>query len=209
MDKPFGKTPGPFSALKPLILASASPRRKAILERLGLEFDLRPFDVDETIHPGDTPETAAERLARRKAAAAAEVVTKGTIIGCDTLVAVKDTILGKPEDEGDAKRMLTFLSGKTQRVISGLALIHRSTGIELSGYASTTLYTRAMSSADIEAYVATGECFGKAGAYAIQETGDRFIERLEGSYDNVVGFPTELFLDSMAELERKIAHDRL
>lgn len=185
--------------LSPLILASASPRRKDLLERLGFEFDLRPSRVDELLD-ADTPERNAQRLAGLKARAVVEGLKSGVVIGCDTVVAVESEILGKPADEADARRILSYLSGKVQRVISGLCLIDVRSGIELCGHEVTWVHTRPMSPREIDEYIATGECFGKAGAYAIQETGDRFIDRLEGSFDNVVGFPTELFIRYWNEL---------
>ena len=193
--------------LMPLILASASPRRRRILERLGLRFEVRPVDLDEAAAlAGDrpAPADAAERLAVLKARAAARSGGPGTYIGSDTVVAVGDRMLGKPSSPEEARRILGFLSGKVQEVISGLCLIHRPSGIELRGREVTRIHTRPMSRSEIEEYVATGECFGKAGAYAIQETGDRFVARLEGSFDNVVGFPTELFLDRLSELDARV-----
>ena len=179
--------------LEPLILASASPRRREILERMKCSFKVMPSSMEETVFAGLSPEDNAEELSKGKARAVAARLDRGTVVGCDTLVAVDKKILGKPASPEEAKRILTFLSGKMQKVISGLCLIHVKTGIELTGHEVTKVYTRPMSRRDVEDYVATGEGIDKAGAYAIQETGDRFIERLEGSFDNVVGFPTELF----------------
>jgi septum formation protein len=187
-------------SLCPLILASASPRRRKILKRLGLEFKVQPSDLEEDFQQDQSPEENAERLARNKALRVSDRVDKGTVIGCDTLVAVGKILIGKPASAKEAKEVLAFLSGKTQRVISGLCLIHVTTGKTWLGHDTTWVYTRPMSGQEIDAYVGTGECFGKAGAYAIQETGDRFIQRLEGSFDNVVGFPTELFEQSVRDL---------
>jgi septum formation protein len=182
------------STLEPLILASSSPRRKDILDKLGVDFEIRPARIEETLSPGEGPEANAARLARIKALSVARALEHGTVIGCDTVVAVGDHVMGKPSSKEEARRILSSLSGRKQRVISGLCLVHVPRGVEITGYDVTHVYTKPMSDEDIEAYIATGECFGKAGAYAIQETGDRFIERLEGSFDNVVGFPSELFL---------------
>jgi septum formation protein len=188
-----GKDTNIAGALEPLILASSSPRRKEILDRMGLRFEIRPARVDETLRSGEKPEASAARLARLKARTVAGLIEAGTVIGCDTVVAVGDRIMGKPASREDARRILSALSGRTQRVITGLCLVHGPRGLEISGYDVTRIYTKPMSDEDIEAYIETGECFGKAGAYAIQETGDRFVDRLEGSFDNVVGFPSELF----------------
>lgn len=189
--------------LAPLILASASPRRKTILERMGFDFDVVPAEVEETLDASRTPEENAERLARSKAGAVAGRLGRGTVIGCDTIVAVENRIMGKPGSEEEAREILSFLSGKKQRVISGLCLIHPGLGAELVGHDVTLVHTRPMSMQEIDEYIATGECFGKAGAYAIQETGDRFIDGLEGSFDNVVGFPSELFHEFIEQLSRR------
>jgi len=193
------------ASLVPLVLASASPRRRDILERLGLTFRVRPASNDEPEAAAlGEPCAAARELACWKARNVAESIDAGTIIGSDTIVAVGKTILGKPASADDARQILAFLSGKVQDVISGLCLVHKPTGIELSGFDRTRIYTKPMTGGEIDAYVATGECFGKAGAYAIQETGDRFVEQIEGSFDNVVGFPTELFVSTVEELARKV-----
>ncbi len=189
----------------PIILASASPRRRDILGALGIDFEIRPATIDEPDPAGlGEPSTAARKLACWKARHVARSLAAGTVIGSDTIVAVGETILGKPESADDARRILSFLSGKVQDVISGLCIVHKPSGIELSGSDTTRIYTKQMTLDEIDAYVATGECFGKAGAYAIQETGDRFVDRIEGSFDNVVGFPTELFLQTIEELGRKV-----
>lgn len=189
----------------PIILASASPRRRNILSALGVDFEIRPAPVDEPDPSGlGDPRAAARELACWKARRVARSLTVGTVIGSDTIVAVGETILGKPASADDARRILSFLSGKVQDVISGLCVVHKPSGIELSGFDRTRIYTKPMTLDEIDAYVATGECFGKAGAYAIQETGDRFVERVEGSFDNVVGFPTELFVQTFEELGRKV-----
>jgi len=194
--------------LEPLILASASPRRRDILRRLGLSFEIRPSQVDEQEIPSEEPAALAERLSVSKARQVAQGVSRGTVIGSDTVVAVGRCSLGKPESARDACRILAYLSGKEQQVISGLCLIHRPTEIMLTGHDVTRVFTRPMSTRQIEDYVATGECFGKAGAYAIQETGDRFVDRIEGSFDNVVGFPTELFVTLILELMGAVGGER-
>jgi len=191
-------------ALHPLILASASPRRKKILDRLGYDFRIIPSTVEESFLSGQAPEKNAERLAREKAMDVAKRLDQGTVIGCDTVVAVEKKVLGKPASAEDARMILSCLSGKTQRVISGLYLFHVRSGIEKCGHEETSVFTRPMSRHDIDEYIATGECYGKAGAYAIQETGDRFIDKVEGSMDNVVGFPSVLFENLLNELARSV-----
>ncbi len=201
------------NSLRPLILASASPRRRDILRRLGLEFGIIPSSVDEDLvmHRGEGdlpgPAQAAERLSILKARHVAAGCSRGTVIGSDTVVAVGETMLGKPTSAEDAHRILSFLSGKTQEVISGLCLIHKPSGKEFSGFDVTRVFTKPMSDHEIEEYIATEECFGKAGAYAIQETGDRFVDRIEGSFDNVVGFPTELFMKMIKDLNKWVKEE--
>ncbi len=194
-------------SLEPIVLASASPQRRRILERLGLDFEICPSHIDESGSgelDGLEPVHLAERLAISKARSVAKLRKEGTVIGADTVVTVGNIVLGKPRSREDAHRILTSLSGKVQEVVTGLCLFHVKPDIMLSGAEKTRVITKPMSKKDIDDYIATGECFGKAGAYAIQETGDRFVERLEGSFDNVVGFPTELFIRFFEELAGRI-----
>jgi septum formation protein len=203
-------------SLQPVVLASASPRRRDILTRLGIPFETRVSGVDEpeisrlSRGDGDPPGPAdlARECAVLKARSVGRELAAGTVIGSDTVVAVGALPLGKPESADDARRILSLLSGKVQDVISGICLIHVPTGIELSGYDVTRVFTKQMSDRDIDEYIATGECFGKAGAYAIQESGDRFVDRIDGSFDNVVGFPTELFLKLIAQLAREVQAEK-
>jgi septum formation protein len=194
--------------LEPVILASASPRRRDILERMGLVPEIRPSLIAEPEFPGLAPSAAAERLATMKARSVAGTLEAGTVIGADTVVAVDGMILGKPESAEDARRILSFLSGKVQDVITGLCLVHRPSGLELSGFEKTRVHSKPMTAEEIDDYIATGECFGKAGAYAIQETGDRFVERIEGSFDNVVGFPSALFSKLLRDLVALVEAER-
>jgi septum formation protein len=199
------------ASLLPLILASASPRRRRLLAELGHSFQVLPADVDETPPEGLSAERVAEELALQKAVKVAGQVAAGTIIGADTVVvSAEGTLLGKPADPRDAARILETLSGSTHRVITALALIHQPGGARVLGHASTSVSMRQLTREEIDEYVATGEPFGKAGAYAIQERGDRFVTRLDGPYDNVVGLPGRLFgelLDALAwrvhEIRRK------
>lgn len=196
--------PGIDPSLEPLTLASASPRRHEILTRLGHAFRIDPADVDETPVPGLDAKAVAIDLARRKARHVARRQPVGTVIGADTIVVLGDQLLGKPADAGDARRILTALSDSTHRVITGVALVHAS-GAEVADAAVTRVTMRPMSAAEIDAYIASGECFGKAGAYAIQERADRFVTALDGAYDNVVGFPSGLFARLLIDLTRRVA----
>jgi septum formation protein len=181
------------------VLASASPRRRELLGRFGVEFRVEPADVDETPIPGAGGEDAARDIATRKALAVARA-TDDPVIGADTIVVAADgEFLGKPLDAADARRILRKLSGTTHRVITGVC-VAAARGSRLRTAVETTFVTmRPLSADEIDAYVASGECFDKAGAYAIQETGDRFVVRIDGDRTNVVGLP----LDAAARLLRE------
>jgi len=198
-----------------LILASASPRRHALLAATGRAFRIVPADVDETIRPGLTPESVAEDLALRKAEAVAgglEVEGPVLVLGADTIVAVGDTdgtieFLEKPRDAADAARMLRRLSGTRHRVVTGVAVVRVRAPWSASecvqcGHERTWVHMRTLAEAEVEAYVASGEWRGKAGGYAIQESADAFVVRLEeGGFDNVVGLPVALTLRLLAQAE--------
>lgn len=192
----------------PLVLASASERRRTILSDAGYRFEVcDPGEVENAIAAAPTPEALALAKARAKAqSAAASLQTREptVVVGADTLAALGDEVLGKPLDRIDAVRILTRLSGSRHRVITGLCL-WLSPGHAQPELAAETSWVemRRLSQKEIEAYVATGEADGKAGAYAVQETGDRFVERIEGSFLNVVGFPLERFNERLpAALKR-------
>lgn len=184
-----------------LILASASPRRHAILRALGFAFEIDPADVDETPPTDCPPREVAVLLAERKARVVAARRPGSMVIGSDTIVLLGDRLLGKPADAAEARSTLSALSDSTHEVITGVAIIDGAHGRELSGASVTRVTMRALLAAEIDDYVASGECFGKAGAYAIQEKADRFVTDLDGAYDNVVGFPSALFLSLMEALE--------
>ena len=172
-----------------LVLASASPRRAELLRTAGFTFEVRPADVDETPRPAEPPATYALRVARDKALAAAERVnrTDAWILAADTVVVVDGRILGKPTGPADARRMLSMLSGVVHEVLT--AVVVRHAGSETSEVVSTRVRFTALSAAEIDWYVESGEPDGKAGAYAIQGLGSRFVDWIEGSWSNVVGLP--------------------
>ena len=175
-----------------LILASASPRRRELLSRVGDPFRVIVPDADESFDPGEPPERVAETLAQRKAASVAAGLSKGIVIAADTVVAVGGEILGKPRDRDDAIAILSRLSGTRHAVITGVCVMDAASRRSVLDHERTWVTMRRMSPEEIRAYVASGEADGKAGAYAIQETGDRYVERLEGDFDNVVGLPVRL-----------------
>ena len=171
------------------ILASGSPRRREILEMLGVPFSVVTADVDETCSLSDPAETVKE-LAHRKAKAVADRLgypAETLIIAADTLVAIDGTVLGKPRDRDDARRMIQQLSGRTHAVYSGVSLIRGKQ--TLTEFEKTEVTFGAMTERDIERYLNTGEPFDKAGGYAVQGKAAVFIEKINGCYFNVVGLP--------------------
>ena len=172
-----------------LILASASPRRAELLRAAGLEFVVRVADIDESLRPGEAPDDYVRRMASEKAATIAER-ENGLILAADTTVVIKDQILGKPVSQADARRMLQLLSGEWHEVLTGVCL--RQGLNERVEMETTRVKFADLSAAEVDWYVATQEPSDKAGAYAIQGFASRFIERIEGSYANVVGLPVEL-----------------
>lgn len=171
-----------------VILASQSPRRKQLLEMLGLEFQVIPAKGEETIPPDAGPAETVRSLSRQKAAAvAAGADAEDVIIAADTIVWYGDMILGKPRSEQEAARMLSGLSGNTHHVYTGVTV--RKGDKVLSGAECTAVRFRKLSGREIDAYIATGEPMDKAGAYGIQGAACLFVEGIEGDYFNVVGLP--------------------
>jgi len=177
-----------ISESNPLILASASPRRKDLLRQVGLPFLAIHSRINEEGISGD-PMEAACVLAGKKAVSVGDTGVKGWTLGADTMVAIDHAIFGKPKDKGDARRMLTILNGREHRVITGISLLNPG-GTEVFRQAvSTLVHVKTLTPGEIEAYIATGEPFGKAGGYAIQGIGAFMIKGIQGSYTNVVGLP--------------------
>jgi septum formation protein len=171
-----------------LILASASPRRAELLTSAGFVFEVAPTDVDETAAPEEPPRGYALRVAREKAAAAeAGQGRAAAILAADTVVVVDGEILGKPRDRADSRRMLRLLSGRVHEVHTAVVL--RTGPRERAEVVTTRVSVLPLDDAEIEWYVASGEPEGKAGAYAIQGRAARFVDRIEGSWSNVVGLP--------------------
>ncbi len=185
----------------PLILASASPRRRELLGSVGVPFEVVEPNVDEDIDGTPDPVARTLILAERKARAAEALVERGLIIGADTLVAASDgEIIGKPADREGARRILRKLSSARHRVVTGVCLVDAATGRRVAEAATTWVTMKPMTEAEIAAYVDSGEADGKAGAYAIQESGDRFVVELEGDFDNVVGLPLTVVKRLLAQL---------
>ena len=176
-----------------LILASASPRRAEILRNAGIRFEVRPTDLDESRFADEIPGDYVRRLALAKALTAASKyrgpVDEALILGADTVVVVDADVLGKPASKDDARSMLRRLSGRVHEVHTGLALL-RSTGADQRVVEEITqVHFAPLTEQEIEEYIATGEPFDKAGAYAIQGIGGRYVTRIEGCYFNVMGLP--------------------
>jgi septum formation protein len=176
----------------PLILASSSPRRRELLQGLGLDFTVVTSDVDETTDSHLAPAEVVEQLALRKAGAVAKKVEKGIVLGSDTIVVLDGQILGKPSDESDAFRMLSALQGREHTVYSGVALIDAASGRSEVAHNATRVMIRPMTEQEINAYIATGEPMDKAGSYAIQGIGATMVEGIVGDYFTVVGLPLHL-----------------
>ncbi len=172
-----------------IILASASPRRVELLASAGIEFEVHAGDVPEDVLPGEAPEDHVVRLAREKALNVAGKVAGRFFIGADTVVVCDGEIMGKPKDSADAERMLWKLSGIPHEVITGFAVYDRERDDALSGAVTTKVFFKQLRDEEIHAYIATGCPFDKAGAYAIQGGAAHMVERIDGSYTNVVGLP--------------------
>lgn len=184
---------------RPLCLASSSPRRREILERFGLRFELSTPSVDESPLPDETPAHHVERLSALKAAAVRERFPAHLVLAADTVVVLGKEVLGKPSSVKDAERMLHLLAGNTHEVISGYTLRDGRSGEELSGAVTTQVGFRALPPAWIRWYSRLEESRDKAGAYGIQGIGGAMIEKIAGSYNNVVGLPIEEILWKMMD----------
>ena len=175
--------------MKPLILASASPRRQTLLELLGMPFTVRAAEVDEAPRPGEPPEVTARRLSQEKARAVAQTLSAGLVLAADTLVVLDGEILGKPADPAAATAMLRRLRGRAHQVLSAFTLIDAASRREHTEVVATRVWMRNYSEAEIAAYVASGDPMDKAGAYAIQDPEFAPVARLEGCPASVMGLP--------------------
>ena len=190
-----------------LVLASASPRRSALLSQIGLTFEVRPSDVVEpphNIHSNNPASEVTQKLALLKATAVAQHFDDAIIIGADTLVSLDGKLLGKPTDDAEAFEMLTHLSGTCHEVVTGVALVDAGTGREIVWAEATRVYFRELQSTEITAYIASGETSDKAGAYGIQGRGAAFVRRIEGCYFNVVGLPLASLVEHFKTLIPKL-----
>jgi septum formation protein len=189
----------PVAGALALVLASRSPQRRAILERLGVPFEVRPTDAPE-LEQGE-PRALALENALRKARAARRPGRAEALLGCDTIVVLDGKVYGKPADELQARATLSALSGATHEVISGLALL--LPGEERTALACTAVTFRALEPAELDAYVDTGEWRDRSGGYAIQRGGSGLVTEVDGDIDNVVGLPLASLLGIYPELLRR------
>ena len=174
-----------------LILASASPRRQSLLREAGYQFLVRAADIDESAVariPDISPEEVALRLAVAKARAVAGEFPSDVVLGADTVVALGNSVIGKADDAAHAREILGKLSGSTHRVITAVAVVRGDAGMCLTEQVVSTVQMRALSAAEIDAYIASDQWRGKAGAYGIQDR-DPFVVRMEGCLTNIVGLP--------------------
>ena len=194
-----------LSLPKPLVLASASPRRSQLLRQVGFEFSVIPSDIPEPVEDDRSPERHVLDLALAKALKVAEGVESAIVVGADTIVVLDGEILGKPADEREAFSMLRKLSGRTHEVFTGFALVDRPSGKTTSGYEVTRVTFRPLLDEEIRRYIELDRPFDKAGSYGIQDRSALFVERIEGCYYNVVGFPLARFYVYLKEFLVQVA----
>ncbi|HZK44152.1 MAG TPA: Maf family protein [Syntrophomonadaceae bacterium] len=185
--------------MKKIILASGSPRRRELFDRLGIDYTQITAEIAEDIQLNELPEEAVRRIAQEKAKAVSQALKSGIIVSADTIVVYNGMILGKPKNELEAFDFLETLSGNSHRVITAICLINKHTGFCAVKTATTLVHFRDLSGEEIKAYIATKEPFGKAGAYAIQGIGALLVEKIEGCYFNVVGLPLTILYEMLLE----------
>src|SRR3990172_12722642 len=182
---------------KRLILASTSPRRIVLLKSLGYLFDIIPHDIEECIQGNVLPAELVQNLAFLKASDVARRVCDAVIVSADTIIVHEKSILGKPKDVSDAKRILSILSNSEHDVISGVCVMASPSRKKMLRIERTHIKMKSIKDEEIDRYILTGEPMDKAGAYAIQGEGRKFIEKIDGSYSNAVGLPLELLQEML------------
>ncbi len=191
-----------------LVLASSSPRRRVLLEKIGALAEVCSPQSEESWDASQDPSECAEFLSRSKAESVAESREEGIVLGADTVVILDGRPMGKPASADEAGIMLRQLSGRTHEVVTGITMVDAGSGRSASARAATRVTFRVLSEAEIEAYVATGEPMDKAGAYGIQGCGGLFVERLDGCFHNVVGLPLALLVRTLDDLAGADATER-
>jgi len=184
--------------MKNIILASKSPRRKELLEKIGLKFKVVESEYEEIMDPKLTPGELVRKFSLEKAKAVFQNYKNSIIIAADTIAVCDGKILGKPKDKADAKKMLEFLSNKVHLIITGFTIINGQKIITKSE--ETKVYMRKINEREIDSYLKTQEPYDKAGAYAIQEKGSVFIEEIEGDFLNAVGLPIYALAQELKKL---------
>jgi septum formation protein len=174
-----------------LILASGSPRRKELLSKIGIPFEIIVSDYEEDMTLPFSPDELVKHLSRGKAESVAKMHRDAVVLSADTIVAYGATVLGKPHTPERTREMLRLLSGKPHSVFTGFTVILEEEGKNISRAVETKVYFKTLSDKDIEEYIATGEPLEKAGAYAVQLIGQKFIEKVEGDISNVIGLPVD------------------
>lgn len=193
----------------PLILASSSPRRKILLKQIGLKFKVIPSHIAEVTAPTQTPSENAKRIALEKAIKIAEQIKEGIIIGADTIVVLDRKIMNKPKSKEDAKQMLKTLSGREHSVYTGVSLVNASNRKHIEFVEETKVRFRKLEEEEIKEYIESGSPMDKAGAYGIQDDfGAVFVEKINGCFYNVVGFPLARFYTTykkfLEEIEKAV-----
>lgn len=191
-----------------LILASASPRRAELLRQVDISFTITRPDLEEKPDLQKDPQEIALALAEDKARFVAQKLERGIVLAADTLVVYQGQLMGKPEDNKDARRMLRLLSGSRHVVITGLVLLDAASGLILKDFSTTTVWMKMLSDQEIEDYVEGGEPLDKAGAYGIQGKAALFVDRIEGCYFNVVGLPLSLLYDMIQKMQFTIQQNK-
>jgi septum formation protein len=185
--------------MKTIILASASPRRKELLEKIGLRFEVEPSNYEEYIYSGLEPHELAQKISLGKAGVIASKYKNAIVIAADTFMVFGSQILGKPHTENEARKMLEAVNGKPHSVITGFSIIDSGIDKTLSRSVETKVYIKKLTLAEISAYVKSKEPLDKAGAYAIQGLGAVIVEKIEGDYFNVIGLPLSALTVALKE----------
>ena len=185
--------------MKRIILASASPRRVELLEKIGLRFKVEPSNYEEDMHSELEPHEFARKISLEKAEAVASKHKNAIVIAADTIIVFGSKILGKPHTENEARKMLETINGKSHSVITGFSIMDTGKNKTISKSVETKIHIRKLTPAEIDAYVKSKEPLDKAGAYAIQGLGAVFVERIEGDYFNVIGLPLSALTKALKE----------
>jgi septum formation protein len=191
-----------------IVLASGSPRRRELLHMIGLSFEVAVPSIDETLRPDADPSSFVMNLAMKKALSVAENFPSALLIGADTVVVLDGRVLGKPEDPGDAERMLRALSGRTHTVYTGVALLDAGSGLKSTAFEMSLVTMKELTDTEIRSYVRTGEPMDKAGSYGIQGVGGIFITNIKGCFFNVMGLPVGRLYDMLKEFGGRLEDER-